>query len=326
MKTGRRQVISVNIMRIVYLDQNQWVKLARARKYPSEYAELRELGGDIERAVLNGKLCLPLTAANIYETYKINRPERRKDLALVQSTLSQGIVIVGRHKRLASEISSVVRAIYGLPFEDREERWFLSNFFFEAFAELCDDRVRLRLSKNLLESMRADPPSFLFDYLVNSSDEKRRSAVSQWSAGSEELRQRIEHRRQRFQNEPMAMRRRAYSALLMIDELEVILKFADDAGAPWQTVSDIGSSNARRLIREVPAYHVERELTLRIEAQNRSTNENDLRDMATFCATIPYADCVISENLFVNLAIQAGLDRQFGTTVTTDLMGVARFL
>ncbi len=69
--------------------------------------------------------------------------------------LSQGKVFVGHHKRLASEISSVVRAICGRPFEDREEHWFLSDLFFEAFAELNDDRVRLRLSKNLLESMRA---------------------------------------------------------------------------------------------------------------------------------------------------------------------------
>ncbi len=119
-------------MRIVYLDQNQWVKLARAWKYPSGNAELRKLGAQIEHAVLDGKLCLPLTAANVYETYKINRPERRQDLALVQSKLSQGKVFVGRHKRLASEISSVVRAIYGLPFEDREEHWCLSNLFFEA--------------------------------------------------------------------------------------------------------------------------------------------------------------------------------------------------
>jgi len=58
----------------------------------------------------------------------------------------------------------------------------------------------------------------------------------------------------------------------------------------------------------------------------RSMDENDIRDMATFCATVPYADCVISENLFVNLAIQAGLDQQFGTVITTDLTEIAKFL
>ncbi len=313
-------------MQIVYLDQNQWVKLARAWKYPSEYAEVRKLFGEIERAVLNGKLCLPLTATNIYETYKINRSERRQDLALVQSALSQGKVFVGRHQRLANEISSVVRNIHSLPPEDREEYWFLSDLFFEAFAEHGDDRVQLTLPKNLLAAMRANPPYFLLCYLVGAPDEERQFAVGRWSAGSEELRQRIENNRQKLKNESMAMRRRIYSALLMLGEVEIILGFACDAGAPWQTVNDIKSSNARRLIREVPAYYVERELALRIGALDRPIEENDFRDMTAFCAAVPYADCVISENLFVNLALQAGLDQHFGTTITTDLMEVAKFL
>jgi len=313
-------------MRIVYLDQNQWVKLAQARKHPSKYPELEELQGEIGRAVLSGKLCLPLAAANIYETYKVNRRERRQDLALIQSTLSQGIVFVGRHQRLASEISTVVRAIHKLPTKDREEYWFLSNLFSEAFVDHGDDRVQLTFSKNLLDAIRANPASFLLDYLVNSPDEVRRSAVRQWSTGSEKLGQRIESRRQQFRDEPMAMRRRAYGAALMINEFEIILGFARDAGAPWETVSDMGSSNAKRLIRDVPAYHVERELSLKLEALERSMDENDIRDMATFCATVPYADCVISENLFVNLAIQAGLDQQFGTVITTDLTEIAKFL
>jgi len=313
-------------VQIVYLDQNQWVKLARARKYPSEYSEFQKLLSAIERAVLDGALCLPLTAANVYETCKINRPERRKDLALVQSELSQGIVFVGRHERLASEISSVVKAIYCLPREDCEEHWFLSDVFFEAFVERGDDRAQFDLSENLLGAMRANPPFFLFDYLVGASDKERQLAVRQWSAGSEKLRQRVQCRRQEFQSETMATRRRVYGANLIMDELEIILKFACDAGAPWQTVSDIGGSHARRLMREVPTYFVERELALRIETQDRPIEENDFRDMATFCATVPYADCVISENLFVNLARQCQLDRHFGTTITTDLMKIADFL
>jgi hypothetical protein len=227
---------------------------------------------------------------------------------------------------LAAEISSVVRSIQCLPPANLEKNWFLSDLFFEAFAEHGDDRTQLTFSKHLLEAMRANPPDFLLDFLVRAPNEERQFAVKRWSVGSEELRQRVERRRRKFQNEPMAMRRRAYSAALMIDELEIILKFARDAGAPWQTFSDIGSSNARRLIREVHAYHAECELALRLEAQNRPIEENDFRDMATFCATVPYADCVISENMFVNLAHQARLDQHFGTTITPDLMEIAQFL
>jgi hypothetical protein len=313
-------------MKIVYLDQNQWIRLARAWKYPSEDTRLRELVEKIERGVLGGTLCLPLTATNLYETYKINDPEKRKDLSIIQSKLSRGIVFAGRHKRLASEISTVVRSIQCLPIVSYEKNWFLSDLFFEAFAEHGDDRTQLTFSESLLEAMRANPADFLFDYLVRAPNEERQLAVKQWSVGSEELQQRVERRRQKFQNEPMEIRRRAYSAALMIDELEIILKFARDAGASWQSFSDIGSSNARRLIEEVPAYHIECELALKLEAQNRPIEENDFRDMATFCATVPYADFVISENMFVNLAHQARLNKHFDTIITTDLMEISQFL
>jgi hypothetical protein len=39
-----------------------------------------------------GRLLVPLTATNLYETHKIDIQERREHLAWVQATLSQGMV------------------------------------------------------------------------------------------------------------------------------------------------------------------------------------------------------------------------------------------
>jgi hypothetical protein len=41
--------------------------------------------------------------------------------------------------------------------------------------------------------------------------------------------------------------------------------------------------------------------------------------MQAFCAVIAYADIVVAENQFSNLAQQAGLDKIFKTRVTTRL-------
>lgn len=43
--------------------------------------------------------------------------------------------------------------------------------------------------------------------------------------------------------------------------------------------ADLGAPLAKRLILDVPVLNVERELVVRLEDQNRATNENDLRDM-----------------------------------------------
>jgi hypothetical protein len=48
-------------------------------------------------------------------------------------------------------------------------------------------------------------------------------------------------------------------------------------------------------------------------------NENDFRDMQAFCAVVPYADDVIAENQFVNLAMQAKLGARYGTRISTHL-------
>jgi hypothetical protein len=42
--------------------------------------------------------------------------------------------------------------------------------------------------------------------------------------------------------------------------------------------------------------------------------------MQTFCAVVAYADVVVAENTFSNLARQGGLDKKFGTQINTSLL------
>jgi len=101
-------------VQIVYLDQNKWIDLSRAVKYPADNPELRTVLEVLVEEANAGRIVLPLTQTNIYETHKINDPERRHDLAYVQATLSQGRVFRGRHKRLDTEVTDVLRGAYGL--------------------------------------------------------------------------------------------------------------------------------------------------------------------------------------------------------------------
>jgi hypothetical protein len=312
-------------VRIVYLDQNKWVELARAAKYPTKFSEVHSLLTAVIDAVCEGRLALPLTSTILYETHKINNPERREIIARLQAALSGGLVFRGRHKRLQAEISDVARSASGFAPIPRDPFWFLSEIFFESVAEYSDPRMPT-ISDRVLSYIRSRPAGCLYDYLVNTPESVRTFAVRQFSEGSNQLRQRIEHRRTRHAQESLAMRRRIYSALLMLDEIHLILAFARSAGVPWTDVSDIGSSNARRIINDVPIYYIERELAVRLEDQKRSVNENDFRDMQGFCAAFVYADHVIGENQFVNLAMQAGLGKKYRTLVSTDLLSLGESL
>ena len=112
----------------------------------------------------------------------------------------------------------------------------------------------------------------------------------------------------------------------MINEFDLILKFANRAGFPWKSVGEMGDANARRIIEDVPTYYVEREIALRLEAQTRPIEEIDFRVMLSFCAIIPYADEVIGENQFVNLARQAKLDKKYSTRLATNVLDLGESL
>src|SRR3546814_15712923 len=76
-------------------------------------------------------------------------------------------------------------------------------------------------------------------------------AVRRYSAGSADLIQRIEGRRAIVSGETLALRKRAYGAQLLLDELEFVLATGRTLGLNWSTVRDIGSTLARSIFAEV---------------------------------------------------------------------------
>ncbi|MGH6709855.1 MAG: hypothetical protein ACREEK_12875, partial [Bradyrhizobium sp.] len=127
--------------KILYLDQNKWIELAQGQKSPTDYPAQHKVLGFLVEEANAGRLIVPLTATNLYETQKVNIKERRDHLAWVQSTLSQGMVFRGRYKRLEVEVIDHLRSGHGLEPLTREPRWFLSNVFFECTAEIGDTRI-----------------------------------------------------------------------------------------------------------------------------------------------------------------------------------------
>lgn len=310
--------------RIVFLDQNKWIELLRAEQhpnlYPLQYSVLKNLEADLNKR----KIVLPLSSTNIYETYKIAAPDRRAKLALLQARLSNGLVFRGRYARLEAELFDFLGKEYGIARAFRSEWWFLSDVFFEAFMSAEDERINFKISPSVLQVIRRYPAKSLFDYLASAPDEERRLAVRNWSNGSELLRRRVESRRDRHRGESMSIRRRIYGALMLEDEFQLLARFAKKCGVDWKSVSQIKGAIARRLLNEMPIYHLERELVLRLEAQERAVTENDFRDVSAYIAAIAYADEVIGENTVVNVARQAGFGKKYNTKLETNILTLIR--
>jgi hypothetical protein len=310
---------SDNNTKIVYLDQNKWVQLCRAIRYPNKYTNLQPTITAIGIAVADGRLILPLTSTNIYETHKVNDERKRHDLSHTQCLYSRGFVFRGQFARKQAELKSFFMSLMGLVNSDLKQGWFISDIFIDAFIEWNYSFIEERISKNFIKLVQKHPAEFLYNYLMRPEEIIRRNAVYNWTQGSNRMIERIEIRRTQVANETMEMRRRVYSATLIMDNRDLIFDIGQKYGI---NIGEMGNENIRRIVEEVPSYFIERELSLRLEAQNRKINENDIRDMSSFTATVPYCDMLIAEKQFINLAKQAGLDKKFGARLETQLEAI----
>ncbi|WP_133251619.1 hypothetical protein [Zavarzinia aquatilis] len=293
------------------LARGAWDKVS----YPQEHAQLVK----VVTALQQQRFIVPLSFANIYETSKINDPVRRENMARTQVTISRGRVFRGRRRILGETLEAYLTNKFAIKRAPPEEYWFLSDIWFEATANYSSGAFGFALSDRVLDHMRSDPARALFDYLTASDEHVRLESVRRFSAGSADLVARIEARRAIVASEPLALRKRAYGAQLMIDELDFILATGRKLGLDWNGVRDIGASLVRSIPVDVPILATERELAVRLEDQARPIAENDLRDMSAFATVLPLADIVIGEKTFVNLARQARLGKTYGTRLLTSI-------
>lgn len=305
--------------RILFLDQNAWVALAQGSwdrlAFPRQHAALTV----VAEALQDKRVIVPLSFSNIYETHKVNDPVRREHLARVQATISQGTIFRSRRHILERSLVQHLCIRFGLDVPQQGPDWFLSPLFFEAAADYSAETFGFEISPRVLEFIRQNPAGALFDYLVATDEAVRLEAVRRYSAGSAALIQSIEARRKAASGESFALRRRAYSARLVIDELDFIFGVARRLGLDWSTVREMGPSLTKSFVNDIPIMNVERELAVRLEDQTRRIDENDLRDMLSFTVALPLADVVVAEKQFVGLARQAGLGKKYGKTLLTDL-------
>jgi hypothetical protein len=296
-----KSILGISMTRIAYFDQNAWVSLARGswdkERYPKEHAALTR----VVELVRGTDIVVALSFANLYETSKINVPHRRANMARTQALISSGVVFRGRRRIFGETLAAYIAHKRAIPRQEPPQNWFLSDLWFESAGDYSPESYGFKIEKRVIDFMRQDPASAMFDYLACADEATRLEAVRRYSVGSADLIARVEARRALIANEPLALRKRAYGARLIIDELDFILATARDLGLGWLTVRDIGSSLVRSMTVDIPVLNIERELVVRLEDQNRAISENDLRDMEAFVTVLPFADIMIAEKGAVRL-------------------------
>lgn len=101
-------------MQRIYLDQNKWVDLARARTGHDLGKPFVEAYEAAKAAAQNGQASFPLSAAHYFETHKQSSEQRRRDLAETMLELSRHDAIAPAHVIVPHEIEMALIEVLGL--------------------------------------------------------------------------------------------------------------------------------------------------------------------------------------------------------------------
>lgn len=307
-------------MDVIFLDQNKWIALAAVEAGKPQSTQISTLHSELTCAVEAGRVVLPLTISNILETSKRNDPASREHVATVQARLSKGYVFRSRKARLRLEMRFALQALFGETPVALPENWAIAPGFMQAF-EVFDEMVAAPedAARTRRLNQHIDPQTQFLDYMLNQDDSVRRTAHATFAAESAALVARIEARRRLLDGESVDLRKRAYSAQLLLDHQGYVTQELESLG---HTVAEMYAKGPRAIVtflESVPTLNIEAEMAAKLEAQPRAIVENDIRDMHSFCTALPYASRIVGEKAFVALAKQARLDVKYDTSVSKSL-------
>lgn len=299
-------------MRVIFLDQNKWIDIARVAKGDARSEPLRPIYEKLCEDVERGSIVAPLTISHIIETAKRNDILSRMDVAAVQAKLSKGFVFRSRKARLLVEMRNALHKAFGEHPVDLPTNWAVVPGFMQAF-EPYDTLVaapdQARTSRFINQHM--DPENQYLDFMEHQDDERRREAVRVFSSESEALLARIEGRRVLMKGASMDMRYRAYAARLFLDHQGFVMHMLEVIGHTVEEMKALGGSAISQFVRDVPTLNVEAEIAVRLESQTGPLDANDIRDTLSFYTAVPYSERLVAEKNFTSLARQARLHQKY---------------
>jgi hypothetical protein len=320
----------------VYLDQNKWIDLAKARAGRREQAHLVEVLQAAQEAVRAGDASFPLSAQHYYETQHRGRRESREHLALTMLGLSQGDAIAQAQVVVPYEIEIALIEQLQLP-NDRPPAVQIfgkgANHVFntEMFTCKAPDEHEGRPLPAELQAVATVVGSTIMEFAILAGSpssettrltlsEHMRLAGSEFARGQQDLRDRIaEMRRGRLED--------AMTATAIADILDPLLAACTRLGVDPGRLLAGGSEVLGPLVCAIPSRWVEREMRrLRHANPQKQWEGNDLNDVMALSVAVPYCNVVITERQWADFVGVAKLDRRFDTTVISDLRRLPELL
>lgn len=320
----------------VYLDQNKWIDLAKARAGRKEQARFVEVLQAAQEAVRAGDASFPLTAQHYYETSNRGARESREHLAATMLGLSQGDAIAPPQVVVPYEIEVALIKQLQLPNDLPPAVQVFGKganhvFNTDMFTYEAPDEYEGRPLPAELQAMVAVAGSTMMEFAVLAgppSSETTRLALSEhmrltgskFARGQQELRDRVaDMRHGRLED--------AMTATAIVDILDPLAAVCTRLGVDPGRLFAGGAEVLSPLVYAIPSRWVEREMRRQRHTNPQKQWEgNDLNDVMALSVAVPYCDVVVTERQWAHFANVAKLDQRFKTKVIRDLRELPELL
>lgn len=330
--------------KVVYLDLNHWIGLAKALAGHADGHSYRESLDQCVTLVEKGQAVFPISDAIYTEVSKIKQYRQRRDIRSAIEMLSRFVVVTSRPVIATHEVEALLDEVVGPNPSPINTMHYLDWGVARAFGMVGGFRVRDGDDVDITAEVRASWPGGMdtFDAAFAAAELDLNRSVLDGPSGDEEselralgwdptgvitvtenrARQEVEQV-ERFNADPRWRAGRIRDVVtareVLIEINETLHRGLHERGA---ALDDLFGSPAhtRRLLDSLPSFDVA--VTLKA-AYHRDGNHrwttNDIHDIDALGSTLPYCDIVITDRAVAANANSTGLADRLGTVVLARL-------
>lgn len=317
----------------IYLDQKDWILLAKAWKEKDGNPILKRLLQKLIIHAYNDKIIIPLSINHMIETSNRGDKKSRDDLIELMITLSKGYTIIPYVTVIPYEIKNAIYQNLGISEKTIEVK---KMVFSRGIGNILGATPTIQnkegsgdeYDKKALERIMYTPEVLRFGFGTHN-----KKAFQERIKADNALIQNIETNRERFEKQykDKDLRRRARFATHFVEQINPILcRIIIDEKLPKEEGAKIIGKNpdeCTAFMEQMPTSFCSFALTRRRDEQiSAPAHEHDLYDIASLSIAIPYCDIVVCEKRFGGFARDEKLDTKYNTLILKNLEELDEYL
>ena len=315
--------------KIIYLDQNGWINLAKIY-YGHPTISEKNLLTKILDASQKETAIFPISMVHLDETCSISKRKWRQQLSALMALVSKGYTLTPYwNKMLDIEIQNLVLKTLGLPQTNIRKLWLgkgICHLMGQqpslTSKEQIDPEVLKKIENDLLEKLN-EPKSL--EFLL--SKKFRDKSLERDEINAQKELEQIRNNLKNIKNNDLRQKYFLAQNFMSIISPRLI-KTLIDLKLPKEFINNIISSgDIESVLMSIPTALCEFTLLFYRDQQlQRPIKINDFADIWHLTLTIPYSDIVVTERMWVSICKQSKLDQKFNTILLSSITELNEYL